>query len=333
MSIRAASSILRVLRAIYDVEQERERWLANVMQALMSSDDRGAGVGGVLYDASRADRLPIEAIHGVGLSDGWQEAGLAIHQDAVMIPLIGAAYRSRLCATLADLYRVAHVKSRISGSYALHRVGGQIMINGFDCSGKGCVLYLFSERPVSLTPLQRDIFARLATHLATGYRLQRQLASPVRESSSRVGVVLTPTGLLDHVDTDGHSRDAIATLQEAVRFRERAMRVASVDPYRSLRQSRGLVDAHWTLVDSYEYSGKRYIVARENAPKPKGMASLSVRERQVVALAGLGRTNKMIAYELGLAHSTVRVLMARAAAKLGTTTRRDLVARGQSDSI
>jgi DNA-binding NarL/FixJ family response regulator len=39
-----------------------------------------------------------------------------------------------------------------------------------------------------------------------------------------------------------------------------------------------------------------------------------MREQQVVALATLGRTNKFIAYELGLAHSTVRVLMARACA-------------------
>jgi DNA-binding NarL/FixJ family response regulator len=57
---------------------------------------------------------------------------------------------------------------------------------------------------------------------------------------------------------------------------------------------------------------------------------LSDRERQVVSLATLGRTNKMIAYELGLAHSTVRVLMARASAKLHTGSRHELVAQQRS---
>jgi DNA-binding CsgD family transcriptional regulator len=35
----------------------------------------------------------------------------------------------------------------------------------------------------------------------------------------------------------------------------------------------------------------------------------------------------MIAYELGLAHSTVRVLLARGAAKLGVRTRTEMLAR------
>ena len=60
---------------------------------------------------------------------------------------------------------------------------------------------------------------------------------------------------------------------------------------------------------------------------PKGPASLSDRERQVTALAASGRHNKLIAYELGLSPATVRVLMARAAAKLGVASRDELVER------
>ncbi len=40
----------------------------------------------------------------------------------------------------------------------------------------------------------------------------------------------------------------------------------------------------------------------------------------------MGYTNKETAYELGLSHSTVRVLVARAGAKLAVTSREDLVA-------
>jgi len=53
---------------------------------------------------------------------------------------------------------------------------------------------------------------------------------------------------------------------------------------------------------------------------------LSGRERQVLELAALRRSNKLIAYELGLAHATVRVLLSRAASKLGATSRAALVA-------
>ncbi len=48
---------------------------------------------------------------------------------------------------------------------------------------------------------------------------------------------------------------------------------------------------------------------------------LSPRERQVLERAILGSENKVIAYDLGLADSTVRVLMRRAAIKLGARTR------------
>ena len=44
----------------------------------------------------------------------------------------------------------------------------------------------------------------------------------------------------------------------------------------------------------------------------------------VVGLLALGHSNKVISYELGLAWSTVRVLVHRAARKLGVGTRKEL---------
>jgi two-component system, LuxR family, response regulator FixJ len=58
-----------------------------------------------------------------------------------------------------------------------------------------------------------------------------------------------------------------------------------------------------------------------------GIEGLTARERQVVALALNGVDNKVIAYDLGLAHSTVRVLIARAALKLGARSRHELLER------
>ncbi|HVW28817.1 MAG TPA: helix-turn-helix transcriptional regulator [Polyangiaceae bacterium] len=81
------------------------------------------------------------------------------------------------------------------------------------------------------------------------------------------------------------------------------------------------------MVDHFESDGRRYILAQENEPDPRGAADLSSRERQVLANLALGRSSKETAYALGLAHSTVRVLLARAAKKLGASSRRQLIER------
>jgi len=88
-----------------------------------------------------------------------------------------------------------------------------------------------------------------------------------------------------------------------------------------------LVTARWTLVDSFHLGGARYVVAQENAPQVRGVERLSRREREVVELAAAGHNNKLIAYALGIAASTVGVLLHRAAAKLGARSREELTAR------
>ena len=316
--------VLAILAAVYDVEQATERWFANLLSAVSSAADLGAGVGSVLYDTSEA-RLSVDAIECVGAPSGWRDAGLAMHQDPDLVPQMIIAYRSLLCATLSQLNR--RVKGRLQRSYESHEVGGQIMVNGLDCSGKGCALFLFSPRPVWLTEGQRDFFARLATHIATGYRLHRQAVADRAAYLSNVEAILTPAGRVQQAALPARGNEGLRALQGAVRVREQTRTLGLADFHRALRSSRGLVDARWTLVDHYEEDGTRYVLARENAPKPTGGVALSQRERQVVALAALGRTNKIIAYELGLAHSTIRVLMARAAAKLEATGRRELIAR------
>ncbi len=80
--------------------------------------------------------------------------------------------------------------------------------------------------------------------------------------------------------------------------------------------------AHWIIVGQFEVDGQRYIIAREGEPLSCRAAPLTTRERQVARLAAAGRSAKSIAYDLGIASSTVRVLLARAARKIGEETRR-----------
>jgi DNA-binding NarL/FixJ family response regulator len=110
---------------------------------------------------------------------------------------------------------------------------------------------------------------------------------------------------------------------------------SSLDSLRTQRrrEGRGALDAwhpstngRWTLVDEFEEGGRRYIVARENEVQACGVERLTNRERQVVLHAALGFTNKEIAHALGISDTTVRVLMSRAAVRLGVRSRDELLA-------
>src|SRR5262245_14412094 len=76
----------------------------------------------------------------------------------------------------------------------------------------------------------------------------------------------------------------------------------------------------WSELDSFESEGRRYRVS------VREYRTLTHREAEVVERVLRGDTNKVIAYDLGLAWSTVRVLVARATAKIGVRGRAALVA-------
>ena len=139
---------------------------------------------------------------------------------------------------------------------------------------------------------------------------------------------MTTNGRIEHASEGTTTEQLRAALHEAVLRMERARgQTPRSDSERAVGLWSPLVDAELTLLDSFEHGGKRYVVAVENPPtKVEGLSSLSPREQQVVAMAAAGRSNKIIAYELGLAYSTVRVLLARAARRLGVKSRRDIVA-------
>lgn len=87
-----------------------------------------------------------------------------------------------------------------------------------------------------------------------------------------------------------------------------------------------LVAGGWTVVDSMDHTGDRVVVAkrRHASTIERPHAQLSEREREIVARAARGESNKSIAIELGIAPSTVAGHLTSAAAKLGAKTRVEL---------
>src|SRR5262245_25636839 len=78
-----------------------------------------------------------------------------------------------------------------------------------------------------------------------------------------------------------------------------------------------LVAVRWSLVEHFERDGRRFYLAHKNDPELAADRSLTRRERQVLAYAELGYSNKLIAYSLGLSSSTVATLLFKGRRKLG----------------
>jgi DNA-binding NarL/FixJ family response regulator len=90
--------------------------------------------------------------------------------------------------------------------------------------------------------------------------------------------------------------------------------------------SRGVAVNRWTLIDREDRDGRGQMAVANNEPKA-GLEALTAREREVVHRAMAGSSNKAIAYDLGIADATVRVLLWRAYGKVGVRSRRDLIAK------
>jgi DNA-binding NarL/FixJ family response regulator len=80
--------------------------------------------------------------------------------------------------------------------------------------------------------------------------------------------------------------------------------------------------ARWQFVRQLEIDGVSYRLFRRDD-------TLSRRETEALTLLGRGLTNKEIAFEMGISASTVSVLLFRAAARLGTSSRQELRAAAE----
>ncbi|MFT3837358.1 MAG: LuxR C-terminal-related transcriptional regulator [Myxococcaceae bacterium] len=190
-------------------------------------------------------------------------------------------------------------------------------INAFDASGRG--LWLGAGMPAARkVPRERiELFTRFAAHLTSAVRMRR-----TGVTKGKPAAVLSPRGAL--LDAQGpETVEARAELQRAtLAFDAARVRKSRADAGGVMREWRPLVISRWSLLDDFDSDGKRFVVAVENGPPTRPpRRDLSEREHQVLTQAHLGHSNKVIAYELGLSSSTVRVLLHRAAKKLGATTR------------
>jgi DNA-binding CsgD family transcriptional regulator len=98
-------------------------------------------------------------------------------------------------------------------------------------------------------------------------------------------------------------------------------RPSGIHPRTGHRKSR----AKWTVVKTFVSEGQHFQLRCRPIELRGHDADLTKREEQVLACAMDGQSNKSIAYALGVAPSTVGVLLFRAATKLGVKSRSELI--------
>lgn len=319
---RARACHVSVVEATYAPATSETDWLQGIVDAVVPIADAGFGVLMNTYEGV-SGRLRAGS---VAMSKGLVVPAEVFLKSFESIPaeMIDQTWRAHsfgICSELGPLEKMPGTAPMLAAG-----IRDVLNVNAYDASGIGVTVTVPLPAKRARRPKEADSWERVAAHIKSALRLrQKGTTASLPEGST---AVMSTSGQIEHA-ADGETADRLRPmLQKAVMRMERARGpLRRSDPESALGLWRPLVDAELTLLDHFEHGGKRYVVAVENPPTlVEGLSTLSLREQQVVAMAASGRSNKYIAYELGLAHSTVRVLLARAARRLHVKSRRELVA-------
>jgi DNA-binding CsgD family transcriptional regulator len=322
-----AQDLIGVIEAAYRIDCPEHEWLEGLVTSARPLLDRGLGMSALLYDVSRPGGVC--AFLSAGTPSGWSPNAVAQEvRDGDGAAAIAQLLAARPCATASESAPPGgrDPTAEYTRQFGIHDILG---INGGDADGAGVFIGVHLPEPTRLRPSTRMLWSSIAAHMAAAYRLRRRLLvaeAPAFDGTSGAEAVLDESGQVAHAEGPASSTAARRLLGAAAASVDRARGPLRSDaPERAVAEWKGLVAARWTLLEHFEKDGRRYLLARKNDPAVPDLERLSERERQVVAFASLGHQNKLIAYELGIATSTVGVLLSRAMKKLGVPTRAKLI--------
>ncbi len=315
-----------VVEASYDLDVDERTWLANLARLVRPLLDGGHGMLAYKFDTSKPPSQ-------------WYDDAAALDFDRADIPWIAEMQASAPAMTkqfhvdfdgllglqdLASKLGLGDVREGFPISPYFKRTGlvDVIVLQTLEPGQRGVVFA--SPQPVRRTfdLRTRRLWARINSHIAAG----RRLRAAVAEDTAIEEVVLTPAGKVEHAEGEGISVTARTALRAAVQRTEKARgKLRRTDPERATDAWTALVSGRWSLVDRYERGGRRYIVARRNEHAVRDPRALTQRERAVAHLAALGKSNKLIGYELGLAGSTIGSHLSTVMRKLGAGSRVELI--------
>lgn len=315
---------IAVVEHAYDLDAADDRWLETLTRT--AHPDLALGEG-LCWFFSMRDRGGVHVTSPMGFF-GATAASMhfakALHEntpDAVVETFYApVAFFDAISADTGAL-AYFHAIAKRSGVAFVDALGLRVG-DGYD---KSITIAAPSLTPATPTRQRRTRWLRLATHLGAALRLRRRFHERSRVTHDPVAL-LDPDGKVVHL-ADGVASNTRKSLTHAVRTMERArgsLRRRSPDEALALWQ--GLVAGRYSVVDWVDSDARRFLVAVDNAVFEGGPRALSRREREVVEFAMHGRSNREIAYALGLGEGTVARTIRDSLRKLGGARRQDLAA-------
>lgn len=291
-------------------------WVADVLAVAAPLLDQGAGVVAYEYDTTRplaqwlsppvGDPQLVAAVR-AAFADTPRELNEFIHRRAGPITI------------LSELLSVApSAQPGLAPHARANAVADMFGVNAGDPSGRGTYFCAVAHHRLARRDATVARWQKVAAHLAAAGRLRRVLAD-----ARAPAAVLSPDGRVLHAERE--AQRSLPALQRATRAVERARaQRADLD---ALTTWRALVDGRWSLIDEVEHDGRRLLLVHANPPAVADPRRLTPMERLVAGFVAMGHGNKLIAYELGIATSTVALHLQGIARKLGVRSRVEVVDR------
>jgi DNA-binding CsgD family transcriptional regulator len=316
---------ISVLEAAYRLDGSDEAWLGGLLDATAPTLDRGLGRLAGIYDLSNSSRIQVLGSTGRGpyanaaVRDavlGWTIAA----PPALLTRMLGRTVFESASQRMADGGGFRQVYAEFI--QIDDRLGGmrdQVGLVAVDPSWLGCCFITDLPQVTSVSQRDKVLWERIAAHIGSALRLRRR-------GDADPEAVLSPNGRIEHATDTAQSKPVRESLTRAAKIVDRARgALRRRSPEEAVAIWTALAAGRWSLVDHFDTDGRRYVVARRNEPEARRWELLTSRERNAVAFAAMGHSNKFVGYELGIAPSTVGMSLARAMRKVGALSRVALI--------
>ncbi len=330
------STAIDIAEAAYSLEVDTQQWLPQLLEAGKGMFDLGSGVAASLAAGASPDGQPLIVQMTPGTAGPGVLAGLlqSAHE-------LGAEMVQQTSEALAGGVSVfSECRTRWPKLYDVicRNTGCKDFVNlwAFDPDLHGTNIVMPSKELVDLSGKARGQWLMLAVHITAGNRIRRRL----RQQDSATGIrptdfpldgeaLIDPARFSVSEATGGaKNRSSLERIREAAMRVDRARgRLRKSNPDEALEIWHGLVRGRWSLVDWFDTDGRRFVLAKPNAPDLGDPRGLSVSEAQVATYAARGESGKIIGYRFGISPQRVSVLLKSAMRKLGVKTQAQLVER------
>ena len=329
------STTIDVVEAAYDLDVDGSEWLHKLLATAQPLLDRGLGCVATLTGGLSPEGQPlVMQANSVGGPDDLVRRFFSGARtiDPEMMVRWNHAMAERGVARISELEEewseiVAVIRQTMGCKEALY-------VNAIDPDGRGAFLSTWAPDSFSFTSKDRERWKMVAVHLTAGHRMRCALSdSPsVRgfrstEIPLNAEAVLDPTKfVVSHAAASAQNKVASEQIRKAAVRVDRARgRLRKSDPDEALEIWHGLVRGRWSLVDWFDTDGRRFVLAKPNAPDLGDPRGLSQSEAQVATYAARGESGKIIGYRFGISPQRVSVLLKSAMHKLGVKTQGQLV--------